>query len=188
MRGFQNTLYSSKFAISNWPELLNFAKFFLFSHATSCAPCAKAKAACKPFNAEKARAKAKAETARRSKARKMKQQTDAEWKVEVSRKLEDLGELQGLRKDIRRIAVALEKFTGIECDDSDEELLSWPESERKKMEVQGSKERGKQKEKSLDKEGQEKEIGRQEEGNEMEGVEERGGSFSLVAYSVGTGV
>jgi len=188
MRGFWNTLYSSKFAISNWPELLNFAKFFLFSHATSCAPCTKAKAACKPFDAKKARAKAKAETARRSKARKTKQQTDAEWKAEVSRKLEDLGELQGLRKDIQRIAVALEKFASIEYDDSDEELLLWPESEGEETEVQGSKERGKQREKSLDGEGQEKEMGRQEEGNEMEGVEEGGGSFSLVAYSVGTRV
>ena len=113
MRGFRNTLYSSKSAVSNWSELLNFAKSFLFSHATSCTPCAKAKVACKPFNTKKARAKAKAETTRRSKARKMKQQTDAEWKVEVSRKLEDLGELQGLRKDVQRIAVALEKLAGI---------------------------------------------------------------------------
>jgi len=36
----------------------------------------------------------------RSKARKMKQQTNAEWKTEVSRKLEELSELQGLRKDV----------------------------------------------------------------------------------------
>jgi len=48
--------------------------------------------------------------------------------------------------------------------------------------------RGKQKEKSLDGEGEEKEMGRQGEGNEMEGVEEGGGSFSPVTYSVGTGV
>jgi len=56
--------------------------FFLLisfcSHVTSCAPCAKAKAACKPFDADRARAKAKAETARRSNARKAKQQTDTE--------------------------------------------------------------------------------------------------------------
>jgi len=44
--------------------------------------------------------KAKAETARRSNARKAKQQTDAEWKAEISRKLDDLSELSGLRKDI----------------------------------------------------------------------------------------
>jgi len=115
--------------VSNWPELLNFVEFFLFSYAISCAPCAKAKAACKLFDAERARAKAKAEAARRSKARKTKQQTDAEWKTEVLRKLDGLGELQGLRKDVRRIAVALERLAGIENPDSDEELLSWPESE-----------------------------------------------------------
>jgi len=62
--------------------------------------------------------------ARRSKARKTKQQTDVKWKAEVSRKLEDLGELWGLRKDIRWIVVALEKLAGIEGDNSDEELLS----------------------------------------------------------------
>jgi len=38
----------------------------------------------------------------------------AEWKVEISRKLEDLSELSRLRKDIRRIAVALEKLASIE--------------------------------------------------------------------------
>jgi len=85
---------------------------------------------------------------------------DVKWKVEVSRKLEDLGKLWGLRKDIRWIAVALEKLAGIEGDNSDEELLSWLESEEEETEVQGSKERGKQKEKSLDKEGEEKEMER----------------------------
>jgi len=115
----------------------------LFSNATSCTPCAKAKAACKPFDADKARVKAKAETARRSKARRAKQQMDAEWKAEVSRKLDGLGELQGLRKDVRRIAVALEKLASIEVQDSDEELLSWPESEGEVTEVQGSREKGK---------------------------------------------
>jgi len=120
------------------PELLNFAKSFLFSHATSCAPCAKAKATCKPFDAERARAKAKVETARRSKARKAKQQTEAEWKAEVLRKLDSFGKLWGLRKDVWRIAVALEKLAGIEVQDSDKELLSWPESEGEVTEVQGN--------------------------------------------------
>jgi len=44
------------------------------------------------------------ETIQRSQAR----------KTEVSRKLKELSELQGLRKDIQRIAVALEKLAGIE--------------------------------------------------------------------------
>jgi len=103
------------------------------------------------------------------------------------RKLDGLGELWGLRKDMRRIAVVLEKLAGIEGNDSNEELLFWPESEGEETEVQESKERGKQKEKSLNGEGEEQEMGRQEEGNEIEGVEEGGGSFSPVAYSVGTG-
>ena len=61
------------------------------------------------------------ETARRSNARKAKQQTDVEWKVEILRKLDGLSELSGMRKDIRRIAVALEKLAGMEGKDSNEE-------------------------------------------------------------------
>ena len=65
MCGLQDTLYPPKFAVSNCLNCYFFAKSFLFSYATSCAPCAKAKAACKPFNVDKTQAKAKAETARR---------------------------------------------------------------------------------------------------------------------------
>ena len=168
-------------------ELLPFSLISFCSHATSCTPCAKAKAAYKPFDADKARAKARAEMARRSKARRAKQQTEAEWKAEVLRKLDGLGELQGLRKDVQRIAVALEKLAGIEGQDSDEELLARLESEGDITEVQGDKEKRKQSEERLDGE-DEKEMGRQEEDNEMEGVEEEDGGFSPVAYSVGTGV
>jgi len=102
------------------------------------------------------------------------------------RKLDGLGELQGLRRDVWRIAVALEKLAGIEGQDSDERLLSRPESEGEVTEVQGGQEKGEQREERLDGEDEEKEIGRQE-GNEMEGVEEGSSRFSLVAYSVGTG-
>jgi len=121
----------------------------------------------------------------RSKARKVKQQIDAKWKAEISRKLEDLSELSRLRKDIWRIMVALEKLAGIEGQDSNEELLSWPESEGEETKVQGSKEKGKQKEKRIDGAEEEK-VGGQEEKNGMEGIEERSNSFSLVMYSVGT--
>jgi len=65
--------------------------------------------------------KAKAKIAKRSNVRKAKQQTDAEWKVEILRKLDGLSELSGMRKDIQRIAVALEKLACIEGEDSDEE-------------------------------------------------------------------
>jgi len=102
--------------------------------------------------------------------------------------LEGLDELSGLRKDMQRIAVALEKLAGIEGQDSDEELLSWPESKGELTEVQGGKEKRKQREERLDREDKEKEMERQEKDNEMEGVEEGGGSFSPVVYSVGTRV
>ena len=161
---------------------LNCSLFLLIpfcSHATFCTPCAKAKAACKPFDADRARAKAKTEMARRSNAKKAKQQTDTEWKVEILRKLDSL------RQDIQRIAVALEKLAGMEGEDSDEEQILWPESEGELTEVQGSKD--KQKEERIDRAEEEEEVGGQEEENGIEGVEE-GGNFSPVAYSVRTGV
>jgi len=117
--------------------------------------------------------KAKVEMARRSNARKAKQQTDMEWKAEILRKLD------GLRKDIWRIAVALEKLAGMEGEDSDEEQISWPESEGELTEVQGSKDKGKQKEERIDGAKEEEEVGGQEKENGMEDVEEYG-NFSLV--------
>jgi len=54
-------------------------------------------------------------------------------------------------------------------------------------EVQGSKNKGKQKEERIDGAEEKEEVGGQEEENGMEGIEE-GGSFSLVAYSVRTGI
>ena len=107
--------------------------------------------------------------------------------MEILRKLDGLSELSGLRKDIQRIAVALEKLAGMEGEDSNEERISWPESEGELTEVQGSGEKGKQKEERLDGAEKEEEVGGQEEENGMEGVEE-GSNFSPVAYSVRTGV
>jgi len=40
--------------------------------------------------------------------------------------------------------VALEKLAGIKGQDSDEELLSWPESKGELIEIQEGKEKGKQ--------------------------------------------
>jgi len=56
-----------------------------------------------------------------SKIRKTKQQTDTEWKAKVLRKLEDLSELRGLRKNVQRITVALEKLVRIENQESKED-------------------------------------------------------------------
>jgi len=130
---------------------------------------------------DKAQAKAKAETARRSNARKVKQQIDTEWKAEILGKLDGLSELSGMRKDIWRIVVALEKLAGMEDEDSDKEQILWPESKGELMEVQGSGEKGKQKKKRVDGAEEEEETRRQEEESRMEGVEEGGGDSSLVA-------
>jgi len=93
-----------------------------------------------------------------------------------------------MRKDIQRIAVALEKLAGIEGEDSNEERISWPESKGELIQIQGSKEKGKQKEERVNRVEEEEEARGQKEKNEMEGVEEGGGNFSPVAYSVRTGI
>jgi len=105
---------------------------------------------------------------------------DVEWKAEVLQKLEGLDELSGLRKDVRRITVALEALASIEDQDSNEELISWLESEGEETEVQENREKGKQREKKID--------GTKEDENGMEGVEEGNSSFSLATFSVGTGI
>ena len=120
--------------------------------------------------------------------RKAKQQTDTEWKAEILRKLNSLSELSGMRKDIWRIAVALEKLAGMKGKDSDKERILWLESEGELMEVQGSREKGKQEEERVDGAEEKEETRRQEEENGMEGVKEGNGDFSPVAYSVGTGI
>ena len=118
--------------------------------------------------------------------RKAKQQTDMEWKVKILRKLDGLSGLNGMRKDIQRIAVALKKLAGMEGEDSDEERILWPESERELTWVQGSKEKRKQKEERVNRAEKEEETRGQKEENGMEGVEEGVGNFSSVTYSVRT--
>jgi len=54
--------------------------------------------------------------------------------------------------------VALEKLAGIGGQDSNEELLLWLESEREETEIQGSKEKGKQREDKLDREDEKEEA------------------------------
>ena len=95
-------------------------------------------------------------------------------------KLDGLSELSGMRKDIQRIAVALEKLAGMEDEDSNKERISWPESEGELMEVQGSREKGKQKEERVDGVEEEEETRKQEEENGIEDMEESGGDFSPV--------
>jgi len=111
---------------------------------------------------------------------------DAEWKAEVLRKLEELSELRGLRKDVWRIAVALEKLAGIESQDSDERQISWPESKEEETEVQESTEKRKQREQRSGGAEDEGEVEEQKEEDAIEGVEEGSGGRSPVVYSVGT--
>jgi len=98
---------------------------FVPRNATSCAPCARAKAACKPFDADGARRKAKDETARKAQARKTKQRTDAEWKEQV---LEKLGKVDELVVQVRRVADALERIAGMRSKTPEDDIISWPES------------------------------------------------------------
>jgi len=91
-----------------------------------------------------------------------------------------LDELSGLRKDMQRIAMALEALAGIRGQDSNEDLISWPESEGEETEVQENREKGKWRKEKIDR--------TEEDENGMEGIEEGNGSLSLVAFSVSTGV
>jgi len=102
------------------------------------------------------------------------------------RKLEELSELQGLREDVQRIAVALEKLAGIESQNSDEGQILWPESEGEETEVQESTEKGKQREQRSGRAEDEGEVEGQEEEDAIEGIEEGSGGHSPVAYSIGT--
>jgi len=82
----------------------------------------------------------------------------------------------------------LEKLTGIKGQYSDEKQISWLESEGETTEVQGSKEKEKQREERLDEEdeGGKAEIREQEEENGMEDIEEGSSRFSPAVYSIGT--
>ena len=94
---------------------------------------------------------------------------DIEWKADVSRKLDELSELQGLRKNVQRITVAIEKLAGIKSQDSEEKQFLWPASEGKKTKVQESSEKEKQREKKI--------AGSENENNRMKGMEKGISSF-----------
>jgi len=145
-------------------------------------PCARAKAACKPFDADGAWRKAKEETVRRAQARKTKQWTDTEWKEQV---LEKLGKVDELVVQVRRVADALERMAGMRLKTPEDDLISWLESGGEETEMVERIDKGKQREQSADGVEDEGEVEEQEEEDAMEGVEE-GSHSSPVAYSVGT--
>ena len=139
-------------------------------NATSCSPCARAKAACKPFDADGARRKAKDETARRAQARKTKQRTDAEWKEQM---LEKLGKVDELVIQVRRVADALERIAGMRSKTPEDDIISWPESRGEETETLERMDKGKGREEVEEECGNERsdmdiEVG----GDEMEGVED----------------
>jgi len=150
----------------------------------SCSPCTRAKAACKPFDANGARRKAKEETARRAQARKTKQQTDAEWKEQV---LEKLGKVDELVVQVQRVADALERMVGVRSRTPEDNIISWPESGGEETETVERMGKRKQRAQSPDGAEDEGEVEEQEEENAMESVEEENSGLSPVAYSVGTG-
>jgi len=142
----------------------------VFRNTTSCSPCARAKAACKPFDADGARRKAKEKTARRAQARKTKQRTDAEWKEQV---LEKLGMVDELVVQVRRVADALERIARMRPKTPEDDIISWPESGGEETETVERIDKGKGREEveeECDNERSEMDI--EVGGNEMEGVED----------------
>jgi len=149
----------------------------LVRNATSCSPCARAKAACKPFDADRAQRKAKEETARRAQARKTKQRMDAEWKEQV---LEKLGKMDELVVQVQRVADALERMAEVRSKTPEDDLISWPESRGEETETVERMDKGKGREvveEKCDNEQSEMDIENgEDENNGMEGVEEEIGT------------
>jgi len=136
----------------------------------SCSPCARAKAACKPFDADRARRKAKEETVRRAQARRTKQRTDAEWKEQV---LEKLGKVDELVVQVRRVVDVLERIAGMRSKTSEDDIISWPESGGEETETLERMDKGKGREEVEEECGNEQsKMDIEVRGDEMEGVED----------------
>jgi len=136
----------------------------------SCSPYARAKAACKLFDADGAQRKAKDETARRAQARKTKQQTDTEWKEQVLKKL---GKVDELVVQVRRVADALDRIAGMRSKTPEDDIISWLESRGEEIETLERMDKGKGREiveEECDNERSEMDI--EVGGDEMEGVED----------------
>ena len=139
-------------------------------NATSCSPCARAKAACKPFDVDGAWRKAKDETARRAQVRKTKQWTDTEWKEQV---LEMLGKVDELVVQVRRVVDVLERIAGMRSKTPENDIISWPESGGEETETLERMDKGKGREEvegECDNEWSEIDI--EVGGDEMKGVED----------------
>jgi len=136
----------------------------------SCSSCARAKAACKLFDADGAQRKAKDETARRAQARKTKQQTDTEWKEQVLKKL---GKVDELVIQVWRVADALDRIAGMRSKTPEDDIISWLESRGEEIETLERMDKGKGREiveEECDNERSEMDI--EVGGDEMKGVED----------------
>jgi len=114
--------------------------------------------------------KTKEEMARRAQARKMKQQTDMEWKEQV---LEKLGKMDELVVQVQRIVDALERIAGIRSKTLEDNIISWPESGGEETETLERIDKGKGRE-EVEEECDDKQskMDIKVRGDEMEGVEE----------------
>jgi len=114
--------------------------------------------------------KAKEEMARRAQARKMKQQTDMEWKEQV---LEKLGKVDELVVQVQRVVDALERIAGIRSKTPEDNIISWPESGGEETETLERMDKGKGREEVEEEcDDKQSEMDIKVRGDEMEGVEE----------------
>jgi len=116
-----------------------------------------------------AQRKAKEEMARRAQARKMKQQTDMEWKEQV---LEKLGKVDELVVQVQRVVDALERIAGIRSKTPEDNIISWPESRGEETETLERMDKGKGREEVEEEcDDKQSEMDIKVRGDEMEGVE-----------------
>ena len=108
--------------------------------------------------------------ARRAQARKMKQQTDMEWKEQV---LEKLGKVDELVVQVQRVVDALERIAGIRSKTPEDNIISWPESGGEETETLERMDKGKGREEVEEEcDDKQSEMDIKVRGDEMEGVEE----------------
>jgi len=141
----------------------------MFWYTSKCALTARVKAACRPFNADRAWRKTKEEMMRRAQARRTKQRMDAEWKKQVLEKLEKVNKLV---VQVQRVADVLERIAGIRSKTLEDGIISWPESGGEETETLERVDKRKQREQSSDRIEKEGQVERQEDKNAMKGMKE----------------
>jgi len=152
-------------------------------NATSCSSCVRAKAACKPFDADGTQRKTKDEMARRAQVRKTKQWTDVEWKEQM---LEKLGKMDKLVVQVQRVADALKRIAGMRLKTPEDNIISWLESREEEMETLERIDKRKDREEVKEEcDNEQSEMDIEVRGDEMEGVEEEIGTPVSSVWSNG---